>query len=81
MTTTTNALTRAGWMTKDEVAAYIGVTSGRTVDRWISKRIIPRGRRFPCGTYWRKDIIDKWLASAEYEKQCDEALRQRMVLP
>ena len=71
----------AGWMTKMEVASYIGVTTGRSVDSWVQNRLIPKGRRFPCGTYWRKDILDKWLQSAEYEKECDEALRQRMVIP
>ena len=51
-----------GWLSKKEVGEYLGGKSPRTVDRWIAKRIIPQGKRFPGGLFWRKDIIDQWLS-------------------
>lgn len=61
-----------GWMNKKELAAYIGVKSVRTVDRWIGKNHLPKGKQFPTGPHWKKDIVDKWLDGfGQYEKQCN----------
>ena len=69
-----------GWMSKKEVGLYIGGKSERTVERYVAKRILPPGRRLPGGTFWKKDVIDKWL-SADYSRLCDKALRLREATP
>ena len=66
-----------GWLSKKEVGEYLGGKSPRTVDRWIAKRIIPQGKRFPGGLFWRKDIIDQWLAADQYATKCAKALKLR----
>lgn len=70
-----------GWMNKKELAAYIGVKSVRTVDRWIGKNHLPKGKQFPTGPHWKKDIVDKWLDGfGQYEKQCNRQLKHLQAL-
>ena len=64
-----------------EVGEYLGGKSPRTVDRWIAKRIIPQGKRFPGGLFWRKDIIDQWLGADQYATKCAKALKLREATP
>ena len=70
-----------GWLSKKEVGEYLGGKSPRTIDRWIAKRIIPQGKRFPGGLFWRKDIIDQWLAADQYATKCAKALKLREATP
>ena len=65
-----------GWMTKKELAAYIGVKSVRTVDRWVEKQLLPKGKRFPNGPHWKVDIVNKWLDGfGQYERECNKQLK------
>lgn len=70
-----------GWLSKKEVGEYLGGKSPRTVDRWIAKRIIPQGKRFPGGMFWKKEVLDRWLSDSNYEKRCDKQLRLRKAAP
>jgi hypothetical protein len=70
-----------GWLSKKEVGEYLGGKSPRTVDRWIAKRIIPQGKRFPGGMFWKKEVLDRWLSDSNYEKRCDKQLRLRNAPP
>ncbi len=70
-----------GWMNKKELAAYIGVKSVRTVDRWIGKNHLPKGKQFPTGPHWKKDIVDKWLDGfGQYEQQCNRQFKHLQAL-
>ena len=70
-----------GWLSKAEVGQYIGGKSKRTVERWVAKQILPNGKRFPSGTYWNKEIIDRWLMGTTYERTCDRQLKIRESMP
>lgn len=70
-----------GWMSKKEVGEYLGGKSTRTVERYVAKRLIPPGKRFPGGVYWRKDVIDRWTDAEAYEKLCEKALKLRQATP
>lgn len=70
-----------GWLSKKEVGEYLGGKSPRTVDRWVEKRIIPQGKRFPGGMFWKKEVLDRWLSDSNYEKRCDKQLRLRNAAP
>lgn len=70
-----------GWLSKKEVGEYLGGKSPRTVDRWIAKHIIPQGKRFPGGMFWKKEVLDRWLSDSNYEKRCDKQLRLRNAAP
>lgn len=70
-----------GWLNKKQVGEYLGGKSPRTVDRWVAKRIIPQGKRFPGGMFWKKEVLDRWLSDSNYEKRCDKQLRLRNAAP
>lgn len=65
-----------GWMNKRELAVYIGAKSIRTVERWVSRQILPRGKRFPSGLHWEKTIVDQWLLDPNYKKMCNRTLKE-----
>ena len=67
-----------GWLTKKELAEYIGAKSIRTVERWVSRQILPRGKRFPSGLLWEKTIVDQWLLDPHYKKMCDRTLKESL---
>ena len=70
-----------GWLNKKQVGEYLGGKSPRTVDRWGAKRIIPQGKRFPSGLFWRREIIDEWLGADQYATKCAKAIKLREATP
>lgn len=70
-----------GWLNKKQVGEYLGGKSPRTVDRWVAKRIIPQGKRFPSGLFWRREIIDEWLGADQYATKCAKAIKLREATP
>ncbi len=43
-------------------------------------RIIPPGRRFPDGDYWRPEEVDRWLLCYDKSpKDIERALRERVA--
>lgn len=54
----------AGWLTRGEVAAAVGVTTD-TLQRWQSRRIGPPQVRFGRKVFYRADAFREWMISRE----------------
>lgn len=67
-----------GWMNKQELAKYIG-RSVRTVERWVDRKFLPQGKRFPGGLFWEKNIVDQWLLDPAYQRTVMRALKNRAI--
>lgn len=65
-----------GWMNKKAVAEYLGLKSERSVERMVAQRKIPKPQTFSRRVYWKKSVLEKWLAGSRYEKACDAELRR-----
>ncbi len=52
---------REGWLSRRELEAKLG-KSRMTILRWVDKGILPPGKRFPDGDYWRLVEVDRWLS-------------------
>ncbi len=53
-----------GWLSRTEVAAGIGVTSG-TLSRWETRRIGPPCARIGRKVLYRADAVRDWLKGRE----------------
>lgn len=70
---------REGWLSRRELEAKLG-KSRATIQRWVAKRILPPGRRFPDGDYWRLSEVDRWLECYDKTpKDIQKALIERMA--
>lgn len=75
----TKAGGRPGWLCTEELAEHLK-KSKSTIRRYEARGIIPIGRRFPDGKYWRPEEVDRYLKNYDVtEKQIETNLRMRVA--
>jgi predicted DNA-binding transcriptional regulator AlpA len=71
---TPTAGTQTAPIGRNELAGLLGIST-RTLRRWELKGLIPRPASVGMQRYWKRDVIDDWIASGCPARRDWERLR------